>query len=75
MFVSSELGVDKPDPEIFRRALKFVGRQPSEVLHVGDDPERDWKAAADAGLQVFRLERQKNSLCDVLPLLVEQTPL
>jgi FMN phosphatase YigB (HAD superfamily) len=40
-----------------------------EVLHVGDDPERDWKAAAAAGLLVFRLDRPRNSLRDLLTTL------
>lgn len=66
VFVSSELGVDKPNPEIFRRALKFIALAPDQVLHAGDDPERDWKAAAAAGLAVFKLERPKNSLRDLL---------
>jgi putative hydrolase of the HAD superfamily len=66
VFVSSELGADKPDPEIFRRALKFVALRPDQVLHVGDDPERDWKTAAAAGLAVFQLDRPKNSLRDLL---------
>jgi FMN phosphatase YigB (HAD superfamily) len=45
--------------------LKFIDLKPDEVLHVGDDPERDWKAAKEAGLSVFRLERAKNSLQDL----------
>jgi putative hydrolase of the HAD superfamily len=69
IFVSSEIGADKPDPEIFRRALKFLGLQPGDVLHVGDDPERDWQAAAAAGLSVFKLDRTKNSLRGLLALL------
>ena len=69
VFVSSEIGADKPDPEIFRRALKFTGFSPNEVLHVGDDPNRDWQAAAAAGLQVFKLERPENSLRDLLERL------
>jgi putative hydrolase of the HAD superfamily len=69
IFLSSEIGADKPDPEIFRRALKFIGLRPNEVLHVGDDPERDWQAAAAAGLSIFKLERQKNSLRDLLSIL------
>jgi putative hydrolase of the HAD superfamily len=68
VFISSELGADKPDPEIFRRALKLINLNASEVLHVGDDPERDWLAAEKAGLQVFRVKRPKNSLRD-LPVL------
>jgi putative hydrolase of the HAD superfamily len=69
VFLSSELGADKPDPEIFRRALNLIHLKPSEVLHVGDDPERDWKAANAAGLSIFQLERGKNSLRDLLALL------
>ena len=68
VFISSELGADKPDPEIFRRALKVMHLDANEVLHVGDDPERDWKAAKAAGLWVFRLDRPRNSLRDLLQL-------
>jgi putative hydrolase of the HAD superfamily len=69
IFISSELGADKPDPEIFRRALKLIHLNADEVLHVGDDPERDWKAASAAGLSVFRLDRSRNSLRDLLATL------
>jgi putative hydrolase of the HAD superfamily len=69
IFVSSELGADKPDPEIYRRAVKLMNLKPSEVLHVGDDAERDWKAAIAAGLSVFRLDRKRNSLRDLLTTL------
>jgi putative hydrolase of the HAD superfamily len=69
IFISSELGADKPDPEIFRRALKIMHLGANEVLHAGDDPERDWKAAAAAGLLVFRLDRPRNSLIDLLTTL------
>jgi putative hydrolase of the HAD superfamily len=69
VFVSSEIGADKPDPEIFRRALKFMKLAPNEVLHVGDDQERDWKAATAAGLSIFKLERDKNSLRDLLEFI------
>ena len=69
VFISSELGADKPDPEIYRRALKLIDRKPTEVLHVGDDSQRDWKAARAAGLSVFRLDRPKNSLRDLLTIL------
>jgi len=70
VFISSELGADKPDPEIYQRALQFIDLKPNEVLHVGDDPERDWEAASAAGLSIFRLDRHKNSLRDLLPMLI-----
>ena len=69
IFISSEIGADKPDPEIFRRALNLVELKPDEVLHVGDDPERDWEAASAAGLSILRLDRPKNSLHDLLTAL------
>lgn len=68
VFVSSEVGADKPDPLIFQRAARYSGIPAGETLHVGDDPERDWRAAAAAGFQVFQLERPRLSLRD-LPIL------
>ena len=69
VFLSSELGADKPDPEIYRRALKLSGAKAEETLHVGDDPVRDWEAAAAAGLWVFELRRPQVSLRNLLPRL------
>jgi len=72
VFLSSELGADKPDPEIFRRALRLSGTQPNESLHAGDDPERDWKGASQVGLSIFQLERPRNSLRDLPPLVTRR---
>lgn len=69
VFLSSELGADKPDPEIYRRALRLSGTRPDETLHVGDDPERDWEGASAAGLPIFRLERPRSSLRDLVATL------
>jgi putative hydrolase of the HAD superfamily len=69
IFLSSELGADKPDPLIYQRALELSGFSLKEVMHVGDDPKRDWDGASRAGLAVFRLERPHNSLRDLLPLV------
>lgn len=65
VFISSELGADKPNPFIYERALEVSGLAPAEVLHAGDDPEHDWAAACAAGLEVFRLDRPHNSLRDL----------
>ena len=65
VFISSQLGADKPDAEIYRRALALSGFLADEAIYVGDDPERDWKGAAAAGLRVFKLDRCKNSLRDL----------
>ena len=68
-FISSEMGYDKPDPRIFNCAAKLMRRRPDELLHVGDDPERDWKGARAAGLHVFELRRPANSLRELLTLV------
>lgn len=64
--ISSEVGADKPDRFIFERALALLGVAPAEALHVGDDPGHDWEGASAAGLRVFKLERPRNSLRDVV---------
>lgn len=69
VFISSELGADKPDPEIYRRAVRLMKLHANEVLHVGDDSQRDWEAATTAGLPVFRLDRKRNSVRDLEAIL------
>ena len=69
VFLSSELGADKPDPLIYRRALQLCSGASNETLHVGDDPVRDWQGAEAAGLSIFRLERPRNSLRDLITTL------
>lgn len=69
VYLSSELGADKPDPLIYRRAVELSGFAAEHVLHVGDDPERDWRAAAAVGLHVFELERPRVSLRDLVAVL------
>ena len=64
--ISSEVGADKPDPLIYRRALQLTGATADEALHVGDDLVKDWEGAAAAGLSVFKLDRARNSLRDLL---------
>ena len=52
-------GPINPTRKFSRRALKFLNLRPENVLHVGDDPERDWRAAAAAGLSIFKLDRSQ----------------
>jgi putative hydrolase of the HAD superfamily len=72
VFLSSELGADKPDPLIYRRALQLIRLTPNETLHVGDDPVCDWQGAEGAGLSAFHLARPRNSLRDLLTALERQ---
>lgn len=54
---SQAVGVAKPDPRIFREALRHAGRRPEEALHVGDSYESDCLGAMKAGLRGVWLNR------------------
>ncbi len=69
LVISSEVGADKPDPRIFRRAVELAGVAPAEALHVGDDAVCDWEGAAAAGLRAFALDRPRNDLRSVFDVL------
>jgi HAD superfamily hydrolase (TIGR01509 family) len=52
--LSYEIGVVKPDPDVFHMACDALGVEPEQTLMVGDHPEADG-GAADAGLGVLIL--------------------
>lgn len=66
IFISSEVGSDKPDRYIFDFAVARMGVSAAECWHVGDDDKRDWAGAEAAGLIPFCLDRPKNTLADLL---------
>ena len=47
---SSEVGVRKPDPRIFRRALDALGVEPANALFVGDRLYEDVRGAGELGM-------------------------
>ncbi|MBR2699381.1 MAG: YjjG family noncanonical pyrimidine nucleotidase [Clostridia bacterium] len=48
--ISEEIGVSKPRPEIFLRALEPMGAEPSEALMIGDGIKSDILGANNAGI-------------------------
>jgi putative hydrolase of the HAD superfamily len=48
--VSEEIGVSKPDPEAYAKAVAMLGLEPSEVAMVGDHVVNDVAGALAAGL-------------------------
>ena len=54
---SDETIVRKPDPKIFRLALKALNCHPSRALHVGDDLKNDVRGAMKAGMQAVWVEQ------------------
>ena len=81
---SAEVRSEKPEREIFERALFRAGFPPEETLHVRDHMDRDVKGAIQAGLRAALLDRDTEfestqegipvvaDLRGILPL-VEQT--
>jgi len=62
---SEEAGASKPQVDIFKAALKKLGNtqiQPHEILHVGDDLEKDYFGSKRLGWNAIVLNR------DSLPL-------
>ncbi len=55
--ISGKLGVAKPDPEIFRAALKQAGADPAATVHVGDQPVNDVAAARAVGITPVLIDR------------------
>ncbi|MDE3231778.1 MAG: HAD family hydrolase [Pseudomonadota bacterium] len=53
------LGVGKPDPQMFHAGAQALGVLPDEVLHIGDDPHLDVLAAQRAGLQAVWVNREE----------------
>jgi putative hydrolase of the HAD superfamily len=48
--ISSEVGMRKPDPGIFRLALEQLGVEPHDAMFVGDGLETDVQGAANLGM-------------------------
>lgn len=57
---SMELGVMKPDPAIFQRALDVSGCSETEVIHVGDQVGSDVEGAENSGIKPILMDRDNN---------------
>lgn len=55
------VGYAKPDPPIFHATCAQLGLQPSQVLHVGDDPHLDVVGARGAGLRSCWINRRRET--------------
>lgn len=79
VIISGAVGFSKPNPEIFRIALKDVGAEPAEAVHVGDLYDADIVGARNAGITGLLIDRDAaargldcpclKSLEDVYPFL------
>lgn len=57
IIISGEAGIAKPDPDIYRLALKRLDRAANETLFIGDHPVNDIWGAGKAGMAAIWLRR------------------
>jgi putative hydrolase of the HAD superfamily len=74
IIASGDIGYEKPNPEIFRKASKILNIPASQILHVGDKYEEDYIGAYNAGLKALLLDRKglyKSKQCQKITMLTE----
>ena len=57
---SLELGVEKPNPLMFKKALEVAGVSELEAVHVGDQIGSDVDGAENSGLRPILIDRDGN---------------
>jgi len=68
ILTSRQVGVEKPDPAIFRRAFAHfgnggsgVGALPNETLHIGDDMVCDFEGAKRVGMRAIIVDHRRKT--------------
>jgi putative hydrolase of the HAD superfamily len=61
-FISGDLGLRKPSPDIYRRAVADLGVTPQQIVFVDDRP-RNLDAARDIGLETVLLDTAGATRC------------
>ncbi|WP_297444201.1 HAD family hydrolase [Desulfurobacterium sp.] len=59
-FYSDEVGVFKPEKEIFIHAASYFKVKPEEMIHVGDREKEDFFGAQKAGVNAFLLKKPED---------------
>ncbi|HYU57683.1 MAG TPA: HAD-IA family hydrolase [Actinomycetota bacterium] len=57
--ISGSVGVEKPDPQIFRIALERAGARAEDAVYVGDHPFFDVEAAEAVGMRGVLIDRRE----------------
>lgn len=55
----SDFGEVKKTPAFYSRICRFLGREPSDLIHVGDHWQFDFVAPRDFGMNAFYLDRTR----------------
>jgi putative hydrolase of the HAD superfamily len=64
LFISSEVGFEKPDRQLFDFVATKMELSPNEILHVGDHLNQDYLGACNAGWNALLLTRKRTHNSD-----------
>jgi putative hydrolase of the HAD superfamily len=68
IFISAELGLAKPDPEIYKVVIDSLDQDPSELIFI-DDFIENVKAAREANLNAIHFRNRDQALADLAEYL------
>lgn len=71
VIVSTEAGLEKPDPAIFTLAIELSGLKASEILYVGDHELNDIWAPSQVGMDAVQINRYQPLLLKGIQTLHE----
>lgn len=69
--LSSEVGIVKPEPEIYQKLLKKYGIEPTESVFI-DDIQANLDTAAELGFETILAERESDNILAMQDLLQEK---
>ena len=70
MVISDEIGIQKPDPRLFRYAERETGASPETTIMIGDNPDNDIQGALNAGWHAIYLDRKGKPFGSTSPLFL-----
>ena len=66
LFLSGEIGFEKPDKRFFAHIAQATNLPPERILHVGDSPRHDFEGARNAGMKAFLIASFGHTLNDFI---------
>jgi len=57
IFITEQIGINKPNPKVYLRALNELGLQPEKAMYVGDHPLHDIDPCNEVGMITVRIRR------------------
>jgi len=67
VIISAEVGLRKPNPQIYRRMLELLRLDASEVLFVGDTPREDVQGPHGVGMRTAWISKGLEAVPDGIP--------